>query len=76
MKTTAEAFALAQWLEGYPDYLDYQTILDKIADGDDEDIWFIELIEYEPPQAIVRHIEATKTLFQQYASIAIQESKR
>ena len=74
--TTSEAFALAQWLEGYPGGVDYSTILTMIANGEDNNIWFVELIEYEPPQAIVRHIEATKTLFQQYASIAIQESKR
>jgi hypothetical protein len=74
--TTSEAFALAQWLEGYPDGVDYSTILTMIANGEDNNIWFIELIEYEPPQAIVRHIESTKQLFQQYASIAIQESKK
>ena len=74
--TTSEAFALAQWLEDYPDYLDYQTILDKIADGDDEDLCYRLILEYEPAQTKIGHIEATKTLFQQYASIAIQESKR
>ena len=73
---TSEAFALAQWLDEYPDDLDYQTILDMIANGDDENIWVIDLIEYEPPEAIIRHIESTKRLFEQYAGVAIQESKR
>ena len=73
--TTAEAFALSHWLDEYPDDVDYSTILEMIANGDD-DIWFIDLIEYEPPEAIIRHIESTKRLFQQYAGVAIEESKR
>ena len=73
---TSEAFALAQWLDEYPDDLDYQTILDMIANGDDENIWVIDLLEYEPPEAIIRHIESTKRLFEQYACVAIQESKQ
>lgn len=73
--TTAEAFALAQWLDEYPDDVDYFTVLEMIADGDD-DIWVIDIIEYEPPEAIIRHIESTKALFEQYANISIQESKR
>ena len=71
--TTAEAFALAQWLDEYPDDVDYSTVLEMIANGDD-DIWVIDLIEYEPPEAIIRHIESTKALFKQYANIAIQEA--
>lgn len=73
---TSEAFALAHWLDEYPDELDYQTILDKLANGDDEGIWVIDLIEYEPPESIIRHIESTKRLFEQYAGVAIEESKR
>lgn len=74
--TTSEAFALAQWLDEYPDGLDYQTILDMIADGDDEDLCYRLILEYEPAQTKIGYIESTKALFQQYASIAIQESKR
>lgn len=72
--TTAEAFALSHWLDEYPDDVDYSTILEMIANGDD--VWVIDLIEYEPPEAIIRHIESTKSLFERYASIVIQESKR
>lgn len=73
--TTAEAFALAQWLDEYPDDVDYSTVLEMIANGDD-DVWVIDLIEYEPPEAIIRHIESTKALFERYANIAIQEAMR
>ena len=75
MKTIAESFALAQWLNEYPDDLNYRSVLERIED-EDESIEYIDLIEYETPESIIRHIESTKRLFEQYASIAIKESKR
>jgi hypothetical protein len=76
MKTIPEAFALAQWLDEYPANMDYRAILERIEDGDDESIHYIDLIEYEPPEAIIRHIESTRRLFQQYAGVAIEEAMR
>lgn len=73
--TTAESFALAQWLDEYPDDVDYSTILQMIASGD-QDIWVIDLIEYEPVETIIRHIESTKHLFAQYANIVIKENQK
>jgi hypothetical protein len=75
MKTIPEAFALAQWLDEYPTDTDYRTILERIEDGDDESIHYIDLIEYEPPEAIIRHIESTKRLFALYAAQAIREAR-
>lgn len=75
MKTIPESFALAHWLDEYPDDVNYSTILEMIANGDD-DIWVIDLIEYEPPEAIIRHIESTKSLFALYAAQAIREAMR
>ena len=74
--TTSEAFALALWLDEYPDNLEYSTILDMIANGEDGNFCYRLIIEYEPPSAKIGYIESTKALFKQYANIAIQESKR
>lgn len=71
---TAEKFALSHWLDDYPEDMDYQTILELVADGDTR-IEPIGLMEYEPTQSIVEHIEATKRLFLIYIRIAIQEVK-
>ena len=75
MRTIAESFALAQWLDEYPDDLNYRSVLERIKDGDDQ-IEYIDLVEYEPPETIIRHIESTKRLFQQYASQIVREAKR
>jgi hypothetical protein len=71
---TAENFALRHWLDEYPEDMDYQTILELVADGDKR-IEPIGLMEYEPTQSIVEHIEATKRLFLIYIRIAMQEAK-
>lgn len=63
---TAEKLALNQWLDEYPKDMDYQTILELVANGDAR-IKPIGLMEYEPTQSIVEHIEATKRVFLIYA---------
>lgn len=72
---TSEKFALSHWLEEYPDDVDYLTILEMIENGD-ESIFYIDILEYEPPESIIRHIESTKQLFSIYIRIACQENKR
>lgn len=62
---TAEKFALSHWLDEYPEDMNYQTVLELVADGDKR-IEPIALMAYEPTQSIVEHIEATKRLFLQY----------
>lgn len=64
MRTVAESFALTHWLDEYPENLTYA------------DIQYIDLVDYEPQINIVRHIEATKRLFNQYVKLAMQENKR
>lgn len=76
MKTVAESFALTQWLDEYPENLTYADILQKISNCDDADIQYIDLVDYEPQINIVRHIEATKRLFNQYVKLATQELQK
>jgi hypothetical protein len=72
--TTSEQFALYQWLEHYPDEATYSDILEMIENGS-EDIFYIDLVAYEPPTSIIKHIEATKRQFEQYAQRFIQPFK-